>query len=145
MEKKGKIGGIMLLVSIFLPILWISGNVEDTNIIIIYWLFGLILVSGWGTYIFFIFDLIGMFITLIILVSGLLCILKEGKLVLIAGITSLILIIAYLLWIYNFLAIALNFYGVSEEDLIIIPFISYYCIFIGGILATISGLKSYNR
>ena len=141
MGKLGKIAGIKEFISVFIPILLIAAYF-GTPILIFYWIGGLILVSGYGTYVLFIFDLIGTIIALSILVIGILCITKEGKILLISGIITLILMTFYIWWMVDGLAVALNLYGVTNKKLIITPFIGFYSIFMSGILAIIGGARS---
>ena len=70
MAKLGKAAGILLIASILMPIVFVSFMVKETLTVIFYWMFGLMLVNGWGSYPLFIFDIAGLVVAIILLVIG---------------------------------------------------------------------------
>ncbi len=138
MGKLGKIAGITEIISLFIPILLI-GAYFGTPILIFYWIGGLILVIGFGNFFLFIFDIIGILIALLILVHGILCITKEGTILLISGLITLFLMHFYYIWMVNSLYFTLNFYKLTNNKMILTPFISFYSIITSSILAIIGG------
>ncbi len=140
----GKIAGITELISVFIPIMLIAGY-YGTPILIFYWIGGLLLVTGFGTFVLFIFDIIGLVFTLLILVNGVLCLTKEGKILVISGLITLFLMHFYYFWMVNRLYFTFNFYGLTMDKIILTPFISFYIILMSGILAIIEGARSWKK
>ncbi|TFF89833.1 MAG: hypothetical protein EU548_06100 [Promethearchaeota archaeon] len=144
MGKLGKIAGLTELISLCIPIMLVAAYF-GTPILIFYWIGGLLLVTGFGTFVLFIFDLIGLIFALLIIVNGILCITKEGKVLLVSGLITLILMHFYYIWMLNRLYFTLNFYELTRGKIILTPFISFYSILMSGILAIIGGARSWKK
>ena len=140
----GKIAGITELISVFIPIMLIAGY-YGTPILIFYWIGGLILVIGFGTFFLFVYDIFGILIALLILVNGVLCLTKEGKILVISGLITIFLMHFYYIWMVNRLYFTLNFYELTRDRIILTPFISFYSILMSGILAIIGGARSWEK
>ena len=133
MADSTKIGGIIMLISLFLPALVIIAG----PIFMMQWIFGYTLISQpSGTLGFFWPDIIGIFFMILILVFSILCITKEPGKTRVYGILSLVFIILYFLLWYAVFQYVMTRYDVSGITLL--PFIGFFGIAIGSILNIIA-------
>ena len=143
MAKLGKIGGYLEFISVFLPVLFITNSTASISITIIYWLFGLMIFTTMSiTVAIFIFDIVGIIFTMLIIICSIIIISNEGKQVRAYGASSIIVITFYLISQYIGLAIFINTSGIGGVNMVIIPFIGFFGIIIGGILVIIEGAKT---
>ena len=143
MAKLGKIGGYLEFISVFLPVLFITNSTASISITIIYWLFGLMIFTTMSiTVAIFIIDIAGIIFTILIIMCSIIIISNEGKQVRAYGVSSIVVIVFYLISQYIGLAIFINTSGIGGVNMVIIPFIGFFGIIIGGILVIIEGAKS---
>jgi hypothetical protein len=143
MANLGKIGGYIEFISVFLPVLLITNSTASISITIIYWLFGLMIFTTMSiTVAIFIIDIGGIIFTILIIICSIIIISNEGKQVKAYGVSSIVVIVLYLILQYTGLAIFINTSGIGGVNIVIIPFIGFFGIIIGGILVIIEGAKS---
>ncbi|MFX0188048.1 MAG: hypothetical protein ACFE8A_09945 [Candidatus Hodarchaeota archaeon] len=143
MANLGKIGGYMEFVSVFLPVLFITNSTANISIIIIYWLFGLMIFNTMSiTGVILTIDISGIVFTILIIMCSIIIISNEGKQVRAYGVSSIVVIVFYLISQYAGLAIFINTSGMGGVNIVIIPFIGFFGIIIGSILVIIEGGKS---
>ena len=134
-----KVGGIIILISLFLPVLAIIIG----PIFIVQWMFGFVTRTigrrtygpGFPTYLG-IFPLIGIPFFILILVFGILCIKQEPGKTKIYGIFSIVCVIVYFIVSYYWFQVNIETYDVVTITLI--PHIGFFGIIIGSILNIIA-------
>jgi len=140
----GKAGGILMLVSIFLPV-WIiniTGKVQGVRLsgTIYYWLFGLlIMMSGGSIWILIWVEIFSILLFIVLLVFSILCIVKEGSTQMVLGIIGLILMAVYLIYIYTIGSF--GFGTVAGLSATLIPVGALLCM-VGAILVIVGGAQT---
>jgi len=123
-----KVGGILMLVSLFLPAVLIMGPIT-----IMLWTFGLTYwLAGPFMGLFFIVDVIGIGVTVAILILSIGCIVKEPGETKAFGAIALALIGGYYAWLFFLFPAMMVVYGVT--GFIPYPFIAIFGVAIGAIL-----------
>ena len=133
MAALNKVGGILMLISLFLPAVMIT----LMGVTMYIWMFGFAYatagaLSGSG----FLPDFVGIPLFIVILIFSILCIVKDPGETKVFGILSLVFIIIYYLWWFvlgGIIAASFAGYGVDVR-VMVIPFIGFFGIFIGAIL-----------
>jgi len=133
MADLSKTGGIIMLISLFLPVLAITAG----PILMMLWIFGYtFIIQPSGTRAFFWPDIIGIIFMILILVFSIQCIKKEPGRTKVYGILSLVFIILYFLLWYAVFSYIMDRYDVS--GITVLPFIGFFGIAIGSILNIIA-------
>ena len=126
-----KIGGILMLISLFLPaiIMLIDGAY------VMIWMFGLAVASaGAGFGRGFIPDFVGIPIFILILIFSILCIAKDAGKTKVFGILSIVFIVIYYIWWFVLGGIIAVFAAGIGVSVLVVPFIGFFGILIGSIL-----------
>jgi len=138
----GKTGGILMLVSLFLPmwLIHVTGTIMGYKVAatMLWWLFGFyyIIVMGF-TATGFAIEIFSILLFVLILIFSIICIAKEGKAQMVLGILALLLMIAYIAYMYlGYGAGPISTIG--NFTVTLIPIGGLLCI-VGAILATIGG------
>ena len=145
----GKTGGILMLVSVFLPVWMVYISIEILGIEIsfnlLYWLFGFYIITGLfaGTSVMtlgFQIEIISIIIFGALLAISIVAIIKEGTTQMVLGLVALGVISAYLIFFdlgygFGFLL------GIWDLEVQLIPIGGAVCI-IGAILAAWGGAKT---
>ena len=121
-----KVGGIIMLISLFLPIVLL---IIQTSLIFV-WMFGLAYRENhfiWGI------DIISLPFFISILVFSILCIVKDAGQTRVFGILSLVFVIIYYIIIFLIVS-ALAMITIVQITAYAIPFIGFFGIIIGSIL-----------
>ena len=141
----GKTGGILMLVSLFIPVWMIYVRAQllgfTVSFTMLYWLFGLYYImveglSGFG----FLIGMVSIAVFGLILVFSILAIVKEGTTQMVMGLLSLFAMAAYL--IYMDLGIGFGFlFGIGTIEIIFFPIGGGLCL-IAAALTIWGGAKS---
>lgn len=144
------IGGIVIIISVFLPIISINTTYHDYDIIFHYWLSGLMYISaknGNGSESRYRFypNVIGFACMVAVIAMGILTIIKSAKQkdswqIIIFGIISTGILVGTTFWMMAFLSFVLKNEGLGSFTSSLIPSYGFYCCIIGGILIVIGGL-----
>ena len=126
-----KAGGILMLISLFLPALILL--IDGTYLLI--WMFGFAYgntggVIGTG----FIPDFVGIIFFIIILIFSILCIAKNAGKTKVFGILSIVFIVIYYIWWFIVGGIIAIFAAMIDVSVLVVPFIGFFGILIGSIL-----------
>ena len=145
------IGGIVIIISVFLPIISINIiDYHDYDVIFHYWLSGLLYVSakngdGRERGYRFDFNIIGFACMVAVIAMGILIIIKSvkqkdsGKII-IFGIISTAILVGTTFFMMALLSFAMKNEGLGKFASSLIPSYGFYCCIIGGILSVIGGL-----
>ncbi|MFX0141700.1 MAG: hypothetical protein ACFFDN_49135 [Candidatus Hodarchaeota archaeon] len=142
----GKTGGILMLVSLFLP-MWlinITGTIFGYRVsaTMLYWLFGYYYVSIMGFTVTGIsIEIFSIIIFVLILIFSVICISKEGTPQMVLGILALLAMIGYMVYWYLGLGTAYFTGAMGTFTVTLIPIGGILCI-IGAILAISGGAKT---
>ena len=145
------IGGIVIIISVFLPIISLNiTDYHDYDIILHYWLSGLMYVSAkngndrTSRYRFYP-NVIGFACMVAVIAMGILTIIKSAKQkdswqIIIFGIISTGILIGTTFWMMALLSFVMKNEGLGKFASSFIPGYGFYCCIIGGILIVIGGL-----
>jgi hypothetical protein len=142
----GKVGGILMCVSLFLPV-WlinITGTILGYTVsaTMVYWLFGVYLIMFMGlSYVGFAIEIFSILLFILILIFSIIAIVKEGTPQMVMGILSLVLMASYLVYWYLGVGAAYLTAGLGNFTVTLVPIGGLLCI-VGAILATIGGATS---
>lgn len=126
-----KVGGILMLVSLFIPTVLIMIG----PIIILVWMFGLTYwLAGPFSGVLFLADIIGIALTVVILVFSILCIVKDSGETRVFGILALVFVCVYYGLLFVLFAAMVVAFGLVGIGVIVVPFIGFFGIFVGAIL-----------
>ena len=158
MAKKGLCltGGILMLISIFLPVLWFTASYSaggvSANASIFYWMFGYAFVivsmsaggatASYSGGVFLGLDVLGLICMIIIIIGAILALAmssSSSKGALVGGILGLLSMIIYYVIMFTG---AVMYSPLGEFGVLMIPFLGFFLCIIGGILAIAGGAKS---
>jgi len=147
-QKLNTIGGIIQVISLLLPTIFIITEFRNTSGFILMWLFGLAFMDFkpqalYGFY--FIPDAplyFGSIISIILLYIGMVCVRKESADLKIFGIISIILIVSYYVGLYIVYIIIQSLIGSNKFEILIIPFTGFFGIILGASLVIFSSIRS---